>query len=89
MRDRFGEKIDDGHIELVRCDLRLGTGIDDVYRYRKVMSAEMWNRMPGHSRRECKEAAIDEMMREINEFVHARKALHRHLDGLEASMCGL
>lgn len=78
-------EINEGVMDVVACELRLGPGENDVYRYRRVMPEWAWEQLNEHGKIACKEVAIDIMLRELNEFVSARREVHRILTGLEVS----
>lgn len=53
--DRFGERFDDGFVELARMDVRHGPDPDDVWRYRRVMLKQVWETLNPETRRTVKE----------------------------------
>ena len=69
-------------MEVVSCELRLGPGVDDVYRYQRIMLVWAWEQLNERGKIACREAAIDVMMQELNEFVSARRKVHRILNEL-------
>ena len=76
-------------IDVVACELRLGPGEDDVYRYENAMPKYAWAQLNKYAKIAYRDAAIDIMMQEINEFISARRDVHRILNGLKISQVEL
>ena len=72
-------------MEVVSCELRLGPGEDAVYRYKHVMPICLWEQLYEHSKIACREAAIDVMVRELNEFIRARRQVHQIMNELNGA----